>query len=142
MAVTMPVDQSGKRRRLAIIVGVASFVAVTGTAMEGLARREADERGNTLAADVRQAFGETSLAEVRKLWIEFRSSGGEPLDQFLRRPGVRPDFFQTKGNASGPFVAKYSIEYWGEDRCILVDWTSSGVAFRKESDGGCPTYFG
>jgi hypothetical protein len=137
--------KAGERtRRLVIIVAAVGVIALASAMAVAVANDRADGQRADPRSQLEESFATTDLETVRALHASSATgrspSERDPLGDFLDRPGQQPDFFQVNAHGRETYVAVYSLDYWGFDRCILVTWHADGVTMTEAAEDACPNY--
>ena len=135
---------NGRRRRLGIMIASVAVIALSSAVATTYSSERADVLQQELRTNVESSFADTDLETVRDLNASTSpgrpDSGPDALGRFLERPGQAPDFFQVNPGGSESYLAVYSVEYWGQDRCVLATWEPSGTSFSEAEEDNCPVY--
>jgi hypothetical protein len=123
----------GRRGRTAILLIATTAVAVLGIGWLGLLAG-AESRQEALANDLRRAFAGTTATDIA---TNIATDSG--FTELLAATSTRPGYLGRVGDTS-MFEARYSIEFFGLDRCVFSRWMTTGVALRNGSGDTCTVF--
>ena len=112
---------------LAAIVVIAVVGGVTWFGVGAVA----DLRQDRLADDLTTAFDGTTAADIA---TELGSDAG--FDRLMQRGPSRPDYIGEVGD-TGMFEGRWSTEFVGLHRCVIVRWTDGELTLREASGRSC-----
>lgn len=129
---------SGRPQRAAIIIlALLTFVLVA-TLYTQFVSRGADRRQEELRSSLERVFSGTTAADIELIYEQDVITAGSEsaeLDSFLSRGVAEPDY--VRPIPGGLYEARYSTEYGGQHRCVLVTWRPDGFDLVDASGGSC-----
>ena len=122
-----------EQRSIDIRANIAAIIAIAvvgGATWFGVGA-VADHRQDRLADELTAAFDGTTAADVA---AEAASDPG--FDRLMLRGPSRPDYIGEVGDA-GMFEGRWSTEFLGLHRCVIVRWTDDELTLRETSGRTC-----
>ncbi len=125
-------DRQRTSGRTVVATAIAVLLIVTGGWLGAVAG--ADARRDVLTRQLRQAFAETTAAEIG---AQIESDNG--VAELLSAVSTQPGYLGRVGE-SEQFEGRYSVQFLGLDRCVFIRWNASGFTMRDGSGGECTVF--
>jgi hypothetical protein len=120
-----------------VAVGTAGALACVAVAVI-VVNIEADRRGDRLLQEVRAVFATTNSSDLAPLLSDESRAG---FARFQAMGPVRPDSIEYVDGTTR-FSVRYSVEFFGADRCVLADFSPQGSSFRQATGSACTDFRG
>lgn len=100
----------------------------------------ADSGQRELLIELETRYDSTSLESMNSVFFHIGDDDAA-FDAFLSASSVRPDSVVHRTDPISVHV-RYTDQYFGLDRCVLVTWIHDGIYFRRGSGEPCTEFLG